>query len=95
MKDQDIAKADVQLNALCYALARAADYIPVVYNAAEYDEELRFKQTQQLAQLCWQRYSEVDDEARANCQWWCSSIIAVAQCKTLDEYKQLMSDCSF
>lgn len=92
MRKQDATKVDVQLNALCYALGQAIDYIPVVYDAAEYDDEMRFKQVQQLAQLCWQRFSEVDDDARANCMMWNNIIIDVAKCKTLDEYKQLMYD---
>ena len=89
MKQQNMMKVDVELNALCYALWQAEDYIPVVYLEAEYDEMTHFLQVLHLAKACYRRYQRCSEEERANCHQWSPRIIAIANCFTLEEYKQL------
>ena len=89
MKNQDITKVNVELNALCYAFGQAEDYIPVVYSEAEYDEQIHFKQVQQLAKVCCERYLNASRDEQDNCHQWDPRIISIAFCKTLEDYKKL------
>lgn len=89
MNKQDITKVDIELNALCYALGQAEDYIPVVFLEAEYDDAVHFEQVQRLARACYSRYLRCSDAARANCHQWSSRIIDIAKCETLEDYKNL------
>lgn len=89
MKNQDITKVNVELNALCYALWQAEDYIPVVFLKAEEDDEIHFKQMQLLANACLAAYMRSSDEERDNCHQWSSRIVAIANCSTLEDYKKL------
>lgn len=89
MTPRNITKIDIELNALCYALWQAEDYIPVVYLEAEYDEDARFLQVLHLAKACCRRYERCSEEERANCHQWSPRITAIANCFTLEEYKKL------
>lgn len=89
MIKQDITKVNVELNALCYALCQAEDYIPVVFIDAEYDDDIHFKQVQQLAGACLCLYNAASKDEQLNCHQWSSRIIDIAQCKTLEDYRKL------
>ncbi len=85
-----VSCTSVTLNALCYALHQAVDYIDVVYNGASEDEELHYLQVVHLANACWEHWASANEAERLNCHWWENHIIDIAKCKTLEEYKAVM-----
>jgi hypothetical protein len=86
---------DIEFNALCYAFTQAEDRINVVFKGADADDKIHFAQVHLLACSIMDRYYKLrfndshDIEVFNNNHWWTSYIERVANCSTVEEYKNL------